>query len=104
MTDVVSSSTPQAEPPTAWVEQLDAAIERENSALGGPHPADLVASWLSWYAHQLALVVDELDAERRRNQHDLNRAVNIARQLTGIIVNDLTIMARFDAELREASQ
>lgn len=101
MTDVVPPNTPRVEPPTAWVEHLDAAIERENAASGGPLPADLVSGWLSWYAHQVADGHDMYEAHLRRCRAEQDRAMRIIRQLTTIIVEELTLMMKWDSELQE---
>jgi len=101
LTDVVPQDTPRAEPPTTWVEQLDAAIERETNGTGGPLPADLVSSWLAWYAQRLVEQQELHDNVLRRYRADRDRALRLVRQLTTIIVDELTVMTRWDSELQE---
>lgn len=102
MTDVVSPNTPRTEPPTTWVEHLDAAIERETAGAGGPLPADLVAGWLAWYAQQVADQHQTYEQHMHRCRAELGRAMRIIRQLTTIIVEELTLMMRWDSELQES--
>jgi hypothetical protein len=90
--DVVTTKTPHVQPPTDWVDQLDAAIERENEGTGGPLPADLVAGWLAWYAGQLREAHEAIDTHRtiqRWTEQRLNRATRLGQQLTEIIVSEL---------------
>ena len=93
MGDVTTPGVLSLEPPLNWIEQLDAAVEREHERGGGPFPADLVASWLAWYAHQLAETYATLDAQRTVQQQverRLERATRLIQQLTNLIVEELS--------------
>jgi hypothetical protein len=81
-----------SQPPTDWVEQLDAAVEREQNREGGPFPAELVAGWLSWYAQRMAELYAFLIVcvgQQHITQRQLEQMTHLARQLSNIIVGEL---------------
>lgn len=81
-----------AQPPTDWVDQLDAAVEREQNREGGPFPVELVASWLSWYAQRLTeaqAFMAMCAGQQQITQQQLDQMTWLARQLSNIIVGEL---------------
>ena len=94
----MSNEVLRAQPPTNWVEQLDEAIERLTDELVDPgvEPAQLVASWLAWYAHELA----QISAQRADDVRRTDRAMWLAQRLTDIIVDQLNGDAGLSAEVR----
>lgn len=81
-----------SQPPTDWVDQLDAAVDREQNREGGPFPAELVASWLSWYARRMAesyAFIVMCAGQQRITQQQLDQMTRLAQQLSNIIIGEL---------------
>lgn len=83
----------RVQPPAEWIEELDELVEARVDGDLGAQPADRVASWLAWYAHQLSETHRELvllRADHATVQRRLDRTTKLAQQLTEIIVAELS--------------